>query len=60
MKNDLLVKSGVFIFILGLTLALPNIDSILLDFTQLNSDTITLMRIGLVTIGVGIFLWGEN
>lgn len=49
MANTLL-NIGVGITLLGLVVGMPQLDTLLVDFTQFGTLTITLMRLGVTTV----------
>ena len=54
-SKNILAKTGIAIFLLGLAVGLPNISSeLLIDFTVLADETITLMRMGLIAAAIGV------
>jgi len=57
LKNNILTKVGISIFFLGLAIGLPSISSnFLIDFTVLADETITVLRMGLLAISIGVIV----
>ena len=51
--NDLMAF-GIFMFFIALAIALPNIDTMIADFSTASKPAITLARTGLFLVGTGV------
>lgn len=58
MPKSVILNTSLAIATLALMVALPNIETIFIDFTELGNGAITLMRIAL--IGVAFYFLGES
>jgi len=55
MGKNILVRVGLAIFIMGLAVALPELSSeLFFDFSTLSDNIITVLRIGLTAISIGV------
>ena len=59
MMNNILIRASIFIIILGIALGLPDISTIIIDFNQLGEDAVTIIRLGVVALGLGILIHGD-
>lgn len=50
---------GVGIFIIGLIIGLPQIDTFLVNFTEMSSIAINMMRLGLTAMFVWVIIDGR-
>ena len=56
---NILTRASILIILLGFSIAMPGIDSLLIDFTQVGDDAMILMQLGVVLTGIAFFLGGD-
>lgn len=54
--NNLLIRIGIGILLLGLIVTLPTLNLFIIDFAEMSASAITVFRLGLLVILFGVIL----